>query len=256
MSKEYYPINPFAQGLLETFLLSHFQDRYRIVPIVNDRIAKHIDSTIRHLDKLAKTKPEDGFATVFEGLAFDDSRVRSQAIAIYDQSTSLPAAISSFIIAPAKWVEGKRYFEPKGDGVFIRDFTTVANHRSLPKFLFFPGWTYVDPAYRIQFAIPGFRAIKRAMTYIKSLAPNDTWAEEIPRGTWPRKREQETLALASRPVGTFIPRKELPFELSRLGQNSFGSSSSVKIAKHLELNRISNLSSVNTLGPVFASQLA
>lgn len=255
-AKEAYRGNPIAQGIFAELQRSFFGHQYKLVPIINKGISDQIQATIRHLDNKAKTSAEDGYATVFEGLSFDPNRVRSQAFAVYNRAEQKPVAVSAFILAPMNWILSKRYFEKTNDGITIRDFCRLTHTGQPPKFLFFPGWTYVDPEYRLQFALPGFRAIKNIMTYIRANAPDQTWAEEIPRGTWPRNRESELLALAKNPVGTYISANELPFDLSTMGKNSLGSSSSVKIAKHLGLQKVSNISSVSTLGPVFASQLA
>lgn len=255
MAKEVYKNNPLAQAILQEFKRSNFGDKFTIVPVIDKDITKHIGETIQHLDNKAKIDPEYGYATVFEGLAYDTSRLRSQAIAIYDKNINKPVAISAFMIAPADWIANKRYFENTGNGVTIQDFKRITRYE-IPKFLFFPGWVYIDPLYRLAFALPGFHAIKRLTNFIKTSAPANTWAEEIPRGTWPRNRESETLALAKQPIGTYIPQEKLPFTIQTLGQNSVGSASSVKIAKHLGLDRIHYMSSINTLGPIYAKQLA
>jgi len=256
MTKEAYRGNPIAQGVLTELQRSFFGAQYKLVPVINKNVVKQVQATIRHLDNKARVTTDNEYATVFEGLAFDPHRVRSQAFTIFDKVTRKPVAVSAFILAPTKWILSKRYFEKASDGIIIRDFRHLSHNDQQPNFLFFPGWTYVDPGYRLQFALPGFRAIKNVMTYIRANAPNHTWAEEIPRGTWPRNRETETVALAKNPVGTHIFADQLPFELSAMGINSPGSSSSVKVARHLGLEKITNISSVSTLGPVFASQLA
>lgn len=255
MLKEWYPSNSLAQKICDDVCSSRFGNDFQITPIVDASTAQDVQRTIQHLDNKAKIVPQDGYATVFEGLAFDENRVRTQAVVIYDGKVNRPVAVSTFVIAPRTWVQKKRYFEKVNDGIIIRDFTTISQNQSLPQFLFFPGWTYVDLPYRLHFALSGFRAIKRIMDTIQFYAPERSWAEEIPRGRWPRKRESEVLALAAYPVGTYLSKNDLPFSLEALSQNSLGSSSSVKIAKHLGLHRVNNISSVHTLGPVYVKQL-
>ena len=64
----------------------------------------------------AKIHSEEGFASVFEGLAFDKNRVRRQAIGITDQEGTM-VAITNILILPKSHIQSRRYFQRETGGV-------------------------------------------------------------------------------------------------------------------------------------------
>jgi len=249
-----YPHNRLAEELLEVVKNVSFGSGRIIKPVTSPGIVEEIEKTeIRGIDYRAKKKPEDGFASVFEGLAFDPKRVRSQSFALYEQES--PVGVMSFVIAPQAWIAEQRYFARENGGVRVVDAQSVTN-TEIPSFYIIPAWTKVLHSHRLKFAIPGFRAFRKVMEIIQKSAPSDTWIEVTAQGQFPFDRKGELIELSKRELNTFIAEDELPFDLEMVGKNNSGSSSSVGIALLMELRQVDNLGSALTLGPVFTKKAA
>ena len=248
-----YEKNLLAQEVYGAIRRANFGSNFRVVPVTSPNIVEQLKaSEIKYIDYRAKTEKEDGFAPVFDGLAFDSENVRSQAIALYEGDE--PVGVMTQIIAPRKWVEKQRYFEIRENGIYVRNFEIVSKN-GLPDFMIIPAWTKVTSKHSLHFAIPGFRAFQDAMSQIVKSAPENTWMEAIARGQFPSDRRNELLTIAERGVGTFVSKEELPFEISMIGKNDNGSSSSVKMARVMGLEQIQISGSAISLGPVFAKKL-
>jgi len=249
-----YHHNKLAEELVKIVTDFNFGDGCVIRPVTSPDIVEQIKQTeIRGIDYRAKTEPENGFASVFEGLAFDQEKVRSQSFAIYEQES--PVGVMSFVIAPKTWIAEQRYFMRENGGVRVVDAKAVTG-TELPNFYIIPAWTKVISTHRLKFAIPGFRAFTRVMTKIQESSPQHTWIESIAQGQFPFDKKEELVELSKRALNTFIPEHELPFNLKLVGKNNPGSSSTVKMAKVMGLNQIDNLGSGLTLGPVFTKKVA
>jgi len=110
-----YEKNLLAQEVYGAIRRANFGSNFRVVPVTSPNIVEQLKaSEIKYIDYRAKTEKEDGFAPVFDGLAFDSENVRSQAIALYEGDE--PVGVMTQIIAPRKWVEKQRYFEIRENG--------------------------------------------------------------------------------------------------------------------------------------------
>jgi hypothetical protein len=249
-----YPSNDLAERLLGEVKAINFGDGCRMVPVTELCIADQIEATeIKGIDYRAKTKSEDGFAPVFDGVAFDSKRVRSQAFALYEGKS--PVGVMTTVIAPRTWIAEQRYFAREDGGVRVVDAHAVTGVQ-LPDFYIIPAWAKVLPSHRLKFAIPGFRAFKMVINIIEEVAPSGTWMEVIAQGRFPFERKGELINLSDRGLDTFIPEDELPFDPGLIGKSDPFSSSSAKMAQLMDMRQVEKLGSNLTLGPVFAKQVA
>lgn len=252
---EAYSQNPLATEIYGAMRSAGFGDQFNTVPIANEEIIEQIKaSKLKGVDYRAKVKAEPGFASVFDGLAFDPENLRSQSTAIYHDEK--PIGLMTQVIAPRKWIESQRYFERDTDGVYVRDFESVSKN-GMADFLVIPAWTILDSEYRYPKTIisPGFQAFQNIMKLIQTNAPQNTYMEAIAQGQFPFDRKGELQALADRGVNVFIPQSELLFSLDLIGKNNGGSMASVNMAERMRLERVDGLGSGLTLGPVFARKL-
>ena len=247
--------NNLAKGIYHSVENISFGNGYDFVPVTTSELAQKIkDSSLGGLDYRAKMVPEPGFASVFDGLAFDPENVRTQSFALLARKEKEPVGVMSAVIAPQSWILNQRYFQRATDGVRICDFSTISNDK-IPEYLIIPAWTKVVPDHLVHFAIPGFRAFHKVMAVLQESAPENTWMEAIAQGEWPMSRNEEMLQLLDRGLGAYIDQAELPFQLEQVGKNNKGSLSSVKMAPLMGLQRIGRLGSARTLGPVFAKRV-
>src|SRR3990167_9256062 len=108
METSAYPSNRFAQGIYEAITQIKFGDGVKVIPVTTLEIAAQLrTSEIKSIDYRAKVTQEVGFASVFNGLAFDPENVRSQSIALYEDDE--PVGVMTQVIAPRSWIEGQRY---------------------------------------------------------------------------------------------------------------------------------------------------
>lgn len=254
MNIEAYKGNPLATDIYHQVIGVDFGSEYRITPVVTEQLAAVVKKTCKGLDYRARVQAENGFGSVFDGLAFDPDQVRSQSFALYDIEADTPIGVMSSVIAPREWIAQQRYFERVENGVVVRDFQAITG-KHLPDFLIVPAWTTVTEENRTKFAIPGFRAFTRVMYTIQQNAPENTWMEAIAQGRFPYDRSNELQRLAEIAVGTHIPTAELPFDLDLIGKPSDGAMSSAKMAPLMGLNQSPNLGSSKTLGPTFSKQV-
>jgi hypothetical protein len=243
-----------ANGIYEKVKSINFGDGFKIKPVITEETVTALKDVLVGIDYRAKINPENGFASMFEGLAFDPQRLRSQSFAIINEETNKPVGTITAIIAPKPWISTQRYFMREENGVRVRDFKAVSGDK-LPEFVIIPAWTKVVSEYLGHFAIPGFHAFKKMMEFIQQGAPKNTWMESIAQGEWPVDRRDELTKLTDQGVGTFIATSELPFTLDLIGKNSRGSSSSAKMAPIMGLSKINNLGSSVSLGPSFAKRV-
>ena len=248
-----YPQNELAENLLGKVGDGNFGINYRLVPVTSLDIVEQIQRTeIKGIDYRAKIDPENGFASVFDGLAFDPEKVRSQSFALYEKES--PVGVMTAVIAPRTWIAEQRYFARENGGARVVDAHAVTGDE-LPNFYIIPAWTKVLSSHRLKFVIPGFRAFRKVMQEIQESAPSNTWMEAIAQGQFPFERKEELIKLSRRSLNTFIPEDELPFGLKIIGKNNSGSSSSVKMARLMGMKQIADLGSNLTLGPVFTKRV-
>lgn len=252
---EAYSANPFAQEVCGAMKNAGFGEEFRTQPVVDESTIQQIKaSKLQGLDYRAKINPEPGFSSTFEGLAFDPDHIRTQSTAIYDKEK--PIGLMTHVIAPRKWIEQQRYFERVDGGIRIRDFRAVSNS-GMADFMVIPGWTILDTDYRFPRKIirPGFAAFNKIMDMIQASAPKNTYVEAVAMGRFPPSERQKLLDIATLDLDTFVPSKELPFELDMIGLNADGSMASVNMAERMGLNRVVGLGASRSLGPVFVKQL-
>lgn len=252
---ETYSANPFAREVYGAMKGAGFGEDFHIIPVVDESTIEQIKgSKLQGLDYRAKINPEPGFASTFEGLAFDPDHIRTQSTAIFDKDK--PIGLMTHVIAPRKWIEQQRYFERVDGGIRVRDFKAVSNN-GIADFMVIPGWTILDSDYRFPRKIirPGFTAFNKIMEMIQASAPKNTYVEAVAMGRYPASERQKLLDIAARDLDTFVPLEELPFELDMIGLNADGSMASVYMAERMGLKRVAGLGASRSLGPVFVKQL-
>lgn len=258
MSKhtEAYPGNHFANQLYHHAASVSFGHEHQLEPLVNDQQATRIfASAVATIDYRAKLFRENGYASVYEGLAFDPEVVRSQLFLLSEAANELPVAVLTVIIAPQAWIAKQRYFRRHPTGVELTDFSTNTS-QPLPDFVIIPGWTKVAPLHLGRFAVPGFRAFQRVLKTVTAAAPANTWVESSTQGQWPAERRAELHLLSSQPLGSIFMPAELPFPPEMIGQPHPVSRASSKIAPILGLRRLPDIGSTMSLGPVFVRQVS
>ncbi|MCL5970052.1 MAG: hypothetical protein M1450_00920 [Patescibacteria group bacterium] len=205
-----YPENEFANKILNTIRSIHFGDNCKIVPVVSHEIISQIKRTEIGGDYRAKAEAENGIASVFDGLAFDPEKIRSQSFAFYEGEN--PVGLMSAVIAPRPWIAEQRYFKrEEGKGIRVVDAHTISGEE-LPEFYIIPAWTKVLDSHRGKFAIPGFNAFKKVMQEIEGSSPTDTWMQVIAQGKLPFDKRENAIELSKREIGTLIPLEEFPFD--------------------------------------------
>ncbi len=241
-----------ALQVLQQVQLARLPNGYALEPIIDEAsLAKLTDTFgIYAKDYRARNQREDGFGSVFEGLAFEPGTVRSQTVAVCYEAT--PIATMSIVIAPCKWIARQRYFQQSVGGIIVRDFQTYAG--AMPNFVIIPAWTMVYPQYSKDLAVAGFRVFYRAINLLKENAPCLTYIEAIAQGVGIRKRSFYE-ELSNREVGSFIKAEEFDTPLEHIGIPYAGSIPSVKMAKVLGLIRVDGYGSSVSLGPVFYARV-
>src|SRR4030067_2667032 len=93
-----YDNNLLAQKIYGAITRVSFGSNLRVVPVTFLDIVEQLKASEIGVDYRAKTEPENGFAPVFEGLAFDSKEVGSQATALYDGGE--PVGVMTQLRAP------------------------------------------------------------------------------------------------------------------------------------------------------------
>ena len=254
-TKEAYIGNQFAEAILSLFIKAGINSAFSIRPVIDTETIEQIkSSSLIGLDSRSKPKAEPGIESVFKGLAFDNDNVRTQATAIYHDET--PIALMTQVIAPNSYVAAQRYFERMNGAIAIRDFQVVGK-QSIADFLVVPGWTILDPRYRLPKTLirPAFDTFLQILDLIKDNAPLNTYIETVAQGKYPTSKRNDLLEIAKKPVGSVISEDLLPFRVDLIGQNDEGSKASVNMAKRIGLSRVENVGSSRSLGPVFIKKL-
>jgi hypothetical protein len=257
------PEKSLAEIIEEAVTKTNFGDGIEVVPVKNIETIAELKEAQIGLDFRAQAESDENTSSVFEGLAFDPEHLRCQSFALYTtvEGKRVPIATASIVITPKKIVGAQRYFEQTEMGIYIQDFTKVAEavgeKPEIPNYTVSPAWTKVGSDYRGKFALAGVRVITGILEKIRALAPEGTFLEISAQGKLPiEKREEMAKFVASQPLDTLIPKEELPFDLSLFGQNTEGSNSTVKFANFLNVKKVENFADDMTLGPVFASKVA
>lgn len=224
----------------------------RIVPVDSRDILSQLNDAKIGLDYRVKAEPEEGFASTFEGLAFDPEKLRSQSFAIYEQDK--PVGVMSLVIAPKPWIEEQRYYKKENNGVRVVDAHTITGG-DLPDFYFIPAWTKVVLSHKGKFAIRGFGVFSKAIDLVQKNAPKNTWMEVTAQGRLDPQKREASISLAQEKYDKFIPKNELPFDIETIGEIAPESSSTAKMARIMGLERIEDIGSDSTLGPIFAKKV-
>lgn len=239
-----------ANSVYEQGKAVNFGEGRELRPIISIDDIKKIEGEKLGLDYRARIDPVEGYGSVFDGLAFDESAVRSQSFSVLEADK--PIATMTIVIAPKFWIEQQRYFESQDEGVRIVDARDVVGSQELPDFFVVPAWTQVADSHKSKLAMPGVRTFKNILSKIEEQSPENTYIETIAQG---RLGKKERLAvsklLAARQLNDEISFEDLPFDRELVGKNSEGSSSTVKMAGLFGFKKAENICSANTLGPVF-----
>lgn len=247
-----YPDNELANNIASIVSSIPFGEGFDIAPVTTTEAYKALLENHIGIDYRAKAETSEGLVSVFEGLAFDPENLRSQTFTLSEAER--PIGCISLIIAPKSWVEKQRYFEQVNGGLALRDAHSITGG-DIPEFYIIPGWTKVETSHRGDFGIQGVRALTKVIQRLTDEAPENTWIEMAPQGLLPKERFGETEVLAKQYIGEFIADKDLPFEPSIVGGNTEGSNSTVKMARLMGMQKIENIVSSKTLGPVFAKRV-
>ena len=222
-----------------------FGENINIVRVDNkDKFAELSDSGLG-LDYRTKSENSDKFGSVFEGLSFDENKIRTQSYFLKDKEKV--AAIITFAITPRKWANEQMYIRKKDSGIEICDFSTL-NKENL-EFIISPAWTKVDPEYLNKFAVPGFKLFKNVLEILENKSPQNTFLEITARGNYIKKGELQE-SLKEKGVVTFMSEDELPFKLDEIGVPSKGAESTAKMARLLNIPQLQDVATTS-LGPVF-----
>lgn len=225
-----------------------FGENINIVRVDNkDKFAELSDSGLG-LDYRTKSENSDKFASLFDGLAFDENRIRTQSYFLKDKEKV--AAIITFAITPRKWANEQMYLKKKNSGIEICDFSSLNNEN--PEFVISPAWTKVDSEYLNKFAIPGFKLFKNVLEILENKSPQNTFLEISARGNYIKKGELQEF-LKEKGVGSFIPESELSFKLEEIGIPSKGAESTAKMARLLNIPLLPDVATTS-LGPVFVKR--
>lgn len=202
------------------------------------------------VDQRATLYEDDRSCSVLQGLSFDSDRSTSQMTVLLDQVGN-PIAVTTFILTPKMNVLDQRYVRVMPSGLQIVDYECI--NGGVPDYLLIPGWTFVEPEFRTQYAVAGLRYIKEVLDIVKMNAPSTTGIEVVPKGTKPTC---EVAALLGLDCGSYI--ESTIIRPDDVGLFDGDSTSSDKFAKHLGLRRlegIGNLGGMFSLGPVYSGQL-
>lgn len=230
----------------------NFGDGFGLYPVVDSTAYSLVKKTLG-MDVRVRDMAGGEFASVFDGLAFDGDKVRTQAFSVFKEG--VPVGLITMAIVPSFYIDQQRYLLKEEDGIRICDFKTI-NHGEKPDFLVVPAFTKVDPEYLLKFAIPGFRAICKILQIIKKSAPQNTWIEIIAQGQlYGVERDRLNQLVKLRGLGSLIGQEDLQFPLSQIGKNNEGSSSSVKLARLLGMRKVPNVGYCSNLGPVFSANI-
>lgn len=241
-----------ANRIEDAVLAVNFGDNRRIVPVADVETMTQLSEAGLGLDYRVIAEAKPGIASVFDRISFDPENVRSQSFAIFEGEN--PIGSMSVLTAPKSWIAKQRYFQKGADGVKVLDAHTISGSE-LPEFYIIPGWTKVADSHRGSLAHPGFTTFRNIIEILEDSAPDDTWMETVAQGQLPSDMSRKAFELSHNEVGTVIPFDEFPFDADMIGVSSEGSTSTVKMARLLGLNKFDNLGSVSTLGPVFAKKI-
>lgn len=243
--------NPLAQNLFESVQRINFGENRIIKPVKTEEALGDLSNTGLGLDYRAVTEEIPGYKTVFDGLAFDKEAVRTQCFSVYEEES--PIAIMSIAITPKSWIEQQRYLQLDKNNLIAKviDYKSAINESETPEFFIVPAWTKTIESHRNKLAIPGFKAIKNIFEILQNEAPQNTHMEVIAQGQFLNKDDLFLKDILSKSVGTDIDVSQLPFSKEIIGQHSSGSSSTVKMARLLNLQQINRIGALPTLGPVF-----
>jgi hypothetical protein len=194
---------------------------------------------------LPKSIQERGLT--YQDYGYDDFQVK------HEQDSAI--GIMSIVIAPERYIANEKYFKSDHDKLRLVSFQEAHGLSETPAYLVIPAWTIVEPQYRTRFAIPGFRAYKRMLDVIAENAPVNTYIEASAAGKIEGANRRQLFELRELPIGTEFDQEYFPYDFSLLGENSPGSSSSVKLAGMLNLEKSENIGSSRSLGPVFLRKL-
>ena len=227
---------------------SNFIPDYKFHPVTKEEEYNRVKNALS-MDYRAKKYPESGYASVFEGLEFDSKQLRSQAFYIATPDGE-PIGVTTFVITPQNLIEQQRYIIKKNSKFFITDFKEVNKINETPKYLIVPAWTTVKPEYKNVFSRSGIRFLTNVINKVLDNAPKNTYIEVTAQG---KVSHEETDFLLQYQLGREIRPSLIPTQYFCI--NDRGSSSSVKIAEFLGLQRIPNVASARSLGPVFVKQV-
>ncbi|MFZ2038909.1 MAG: hypothetical protein WAV11_03145 [Minisyncoccia bacterium] len=245
---------------------TNFGQNIDVIPVDNIEIFKQIKDKLG-TDIRSRTDEDEKYGSIFNGLDFDLNKMRSQSFAIYDKNNEekTPVGIMTFIIAPKWWAEQERYIEKVPEGVIFRDYSDLlektGNSRQLPDYTIMPAWTKVDSKYLGKFALPGFRVMEKVINLLSMEAPENTFIQMVAQGTADKdllKKLKDLISVIN--IGQKISKEEMlatsGLDFSDLvGRNTQGSESTVKTAKHFQLDEVINYGSASSLGPVFIKKI-
>lgn len=244
-----------ANSVYEQGKAVSFGEGRELRPILSIDDIEKIKEEKLSLDYRVRTDPAEGYGSVFEGLAFDETAVRSQSFSVLEADK--PIATMTIVIAPKSWIGQQRYFESQEGGLRIVDARNVVGSQELPDFFVVPAWTQVAASHKTKLAMPGVRTFRNILDKIEELSPANTYVETIAQGLLGREK-QDVIGrlLAAHQLYDRISFDDLPFDKELIGKNSEGSSSTVKMAGLFGLKKAENICSANTLGPVFYRRFA
>lgn len=261
-----YPNNPFAQEILDAAASVRFTEDRRVVPVISEVQAADIANSGLGRDGRTSLENREAVASVFEGLAFDPEKVRSQMFSLMEGEH--PIGVMTFHIVPKSYIEKQRYFKREESGLRIVDYAAVTGGE-LPEFCIIPAWTELLKTHRKQARIiaPAVRAFDKMYEVIKEEAPEGTWVESVPSGILAAGAEGEpkeamiarvrsVIELSKNDVGTLIPFNSLPFGMEAFGVYGEESSATKTNAIRIGLTQVEGIASNGTLGPVYNARLS
>ncbi len=233
-----------------------FSGKFEVQPVTAEMVPR-LRSRGIPMDLRVRTKEENGYASVSEGLDFDSQRVRTQAFAIFarteKEEEEEPIGVMTFVIAPKDWIEKQQYFLREKGSVRVVGAKAITKGESADYFVI-PGWTYLSPEYRHRPGLlrPGLTTFIKIMQKINEVAPPNTWVVMTPQGTYPLERSKQLRK-------TIIEHKDVaPWKADftkQIGEISKGSRTTLNVAKQLGLSLKPNIGSSFSLGPVLAEKI-
>lgn len=245
--------NPLANNVYHCLLSALSSIPGHILPITTPVIYKKVSRTLGS-DVRSFEDEHDKTASIFDGLDFDPSRTRTQAITIIENNR--PIVLMTFVIVPASEIMLQRYLKLADRRKSVENFESIWNAK--PSFLVIPGYTNVEVSHRqqLKLALPGVRAVMDTLSLLKESSPPDTWMEIVAQGASTQTQKQFINAvLAHHQVGDNVETDLLDIPEDLFGRNNEGSKSSMKLADLCGLRLAQNICSCPSLGPVFASEI-